>query len=114
MKSTTTALLILLLAVSFTFAKSNDDKVVKVKTSAICEMCKERLERNVGLAKGVKEATLDLDTKVMTVTYNGKKTDATAIKSVIIKTGYDADAQEGDQKAHDKLPKCCRKTAAPH
>ncbi len=40
------------------FAQSGD-KVVKIKTSAICEMCKERLERNLGLAKGVKESNLE-------------------------------------------------------
>jgi copper chaperone CopZ len=114
MKRTLTLLVALFLFVGFSIAKSNDDKVVKVKTSAICDMCKERLEKNVGLSKGVKEATLDLDTKVMTVTYNAKKTDAEAIKAVITKTGYDADGQEADQKAHDKLPKCCRKTATPH
>jgi periplasmic mercuric ion binding protein len=91
-----------------------DDKEVKIKTSAICEMCKERLERNLGLSKGVKGADLNLDNKVMTVKYNPKKTDVASIKSIIVNTGYDADEVVADQKAHDKLPKCCRKTAAPH
>lgn len=103
------------LGVTFGFAQADDkDKVVKVKTSAICEMCKERLERNLGLSKGVKEAELNLDNKVMTVKYNPKKTDEASIKSIIVNTGYDADGMVADQKAHDKLPKCCRKTAAPH
>jgi periplasmic mercuric ion binding protein len=102
-------------ALTFSFATADDkEKVVKVKTSAICEMCKERLERNLGLSKGVKEATLNLDDKVMTVKYNPKKTDEASIKSAIVNTGYDADGMVADQKAHDKLPKCCRKSAAPH
>ena len=54
-------------------------------------MCKERLERNLGLAKGVKESNLNLDDKVMTVKYNPKKTDLASIKETIVKTGYDAD-----------------------
>lgn len=95
------------------FAQSGD-KVVKIKTSAICEMCKERLERNLGLAKGVRESNLDLDDMVMTVKYNPKKTDVASIKETIVKTGYDADEAVADQKAHDKLPKCCQKTAKPH
>ena len=95
------------------FAQSGE-KVVRIKTSAICEMCKERLERNLGLSKGVKESNLDLDDKVMTVTYNPKKTDVASIKETIMKTGYDADEVVADLKAHDKLPKCCQKTAAPH
>lgn len=95
------------------FAQSGD-KVVKIKTSAICDMCKERLERNLGLAKGVKESNLNLDDKVMTVKYNPKKTDLASIKETIVKTGYDADEVVADQKAHDKLPKCCQKSAKPH
>ena len=87
---------------------------VKLKTSAKCEMCKERLERNLTLTKGVKEAFLNLDDKVMTVTYNPKKTDAAKIKTAISNTGYDADEVVADQKAHDKLPGCCRKSAAAH
>ena len=95
------------------FAQSGE-KVVKIKTSAICEMCKERLERNLGLSKGVKESNLNLDDKVMTVKYNPKKTDVASIKETIVNTGYDADEVVADQKAHDKLPKCCQKTAAAH
>jgi len=87
---------------------------VKLKTSAKCEMCKERLERNLTLTKGVKEAFLNLNDKVMTVTYNPKKTDVARIKAAIAGTGYDADEVVADQKAHDKLPGCCRKSAAPH
>ncbi|MPR35884.1 heavy-metal-associated domain-containing protein [Salmonirosea aquatica] len=110
-----TILFSILFAFSLTmsFAQSGE-KVVKIKTSAICEMCKERLERNLGLSKGVKESNLNLDDKVMTVKYNPKKTDVASIKETIVKTGYDADEVVADQKAHDKLPKCCQKTAAAH
>ncbi|GHB78559.1 heavy-metal-associated domain-containing protein [Persicitalea jodogahamensis] len=98
---------------SFGFAQTGD-KEVKIKTSAICEMCKERLERNLGLSKGVKYANLDLTDKVMTIKYNPKKTNVASIKETIVNTGYDADEAVADQKAHDKLPDCCQKTAAPH
>jgi len=90
------------------------DKEVKFKTSAICEMCKARIERNLGLSKGVKESNLDLSNKVVTVKYNPDKTTEEAIKATINNTGYDADVSPANQKAHDKLPSCCRKTAAAH
>lgn len=95
------------------FAQTNE-KEVKIKTSAICEMCKESLERNLGLSKGVKYANLNLDDKVVTVKYNPKKTDEASIKETIVNSGYDANDAVADQKAHDKLPDCCQKTAAPH
>ncbi|KQS24758.1 heavy-metal-associated domain-containing protein [Dyadobacter sp. Leaf189] len=93
---------------------AGDEKEIKIKTSAICEMCKARIERNLGLSKGVKESNLNLKDKVVTVKYNPAKTTPEAIKATIINTGYDADNQLANQKAHDKLPSCCRKTAAPH
>ena len=95
-------------------AQAEGDKEIKIKTSAICEMCKARIERNLGLSKGVKESNLDLKDKVVTVKYNPNKTTPEAIKATIINTGYDADTQIANQKAHDKLPSCCRKTAAAH
>ncbi len=98
-----------------TFAAGvTEKKEVKVQTSAKCKMCKARLERTLGLSKGVESAQLDLKDKVLTVQYNSKKTSEDAIRETIRKTGYDADNLAANQQAHDKLPKCCRKTAAAH
>ena len=111
-----TSILAILMAffLGLNVAQAEGDKEIKIKTSAICEMCKARIERNLGLSKGVKESNLDLKDKVVTVKYNPNKTTPEAIKATIINTGYDADTQIANQKAHDKLPSCCRKTAAAH
>lgn len=92
--------------------REDKDKIVKIKTSAICEMCKERIERNLAFEKGVKEANLDVATKVVTVIYNPKKTDVTKLKANISKTGYDADELIADGEGYEKLPSCCKKTGA--
>lgn len=88
--------------------------VIKVKTSAICGMCKKRIERDLGVTKGIVNSNLDLNDKVVTITYNTKKTNPEKIKEVISKIGYDADEIIADQKSHDALPDCCQKTAVPH
>ena len=106
--------LVALLFVTSHVAKADDDKVVKIKTTAVCEMCKARIERTLGLSKGVKESNLDLKDKVVTVKYNPKKTTPEEIRATIVNTGYDADDALANQKAHDKLPNCCKKTVAPH
>jgi copper chaperone CopZ len=93
---------------------ASTDKVVKIKTSAICKMCKERIERDLSLTKGIEKADLNLKDKVVTVAYNPKKTNAATIKEAISKIGYDADDIVADQKSHDRLPDCCQKTAAAH
>lgn len=94
--------------------KPSKEKEVKIKTSAVCEMCKERIEKNLTLSKGITEAVLNLDDKVVTVKYNPKKTNEAAIRKIITDTGYDADNLQCSQTAHDKLPECCQKSSEPH
>lgn len=117
MKTNLTALLTALFLVfgltAWTFA-DDKEKEVKIKTSAICEMCKERIERNLAFEKGVKEATLDVETKVVTVKYNPSKTDVSKIKSNITKTGYDADEVAATTEGYNKLPSCCKKGGMHH
>jgi mercuric ion binding protein len=102
------------LIITINSAQAEGDKEVKIKTTAVCEMCKARIERTLGLSKGVKESSLNLKDKVVTVRYNPKKTTPEEIRDIIINTGYDADGMLANRKAHDKLPDCCKKTVAPH
>lgn len=81
---------------------------VSIKTSAICEMCKETLEYDLAFEKGVKNATLNLADKVMTIIYNPKKTDENKIRKRISKVGYHADWVPRDTVAYKKLPFCCK------
>lgn len=104
------SLLMLLLASPIRLLANDDkDKEVKIKTSAVCEMCKARIERNLAFEKGVKEATLDVESKVVTIRYNPAKTDVMKLKANINKSGYDADELPADAKSYDKLPSCCKK-----
>lgn len=89
--------------------RDDKDKEVKIKTSAICGMCKSRIERNLSYEKGVKEADLDVKTKVVTIKYNSDKTDVAKLKANISKTGYDAEEVVADQAGYNKLPSCCKK-----
>lgn len=87
---------------------------VTIKTSAVCKMCKERLEHDMSFEKGVKSVVLDMDTKELTVIYKTSKTNVNDLKIAVTKIGYDADELIADQKAHDKLPACCQKGVDPH
>jgi len=87
---------------------------VSLQTSAKCGMCKSRIERDLGLTKGVDKATLRLTDKVVVIDYNPKKTNVEALKKAISMIGYDADEVVANQKSHDRLPDCCQKSAAPH
>ncbi|MEQ8240393.1 MAG: heavy-metal-associated domain-containing protein [Cyclobacteriaceae bacterium] len=81
---------------------------VKIKTSAVCEMCKYAIEKDLAFEKGVKESDLDVDSKVLTVLYNGKKTDADKIRKRVTEVGYHADNFARNEESYNKLPPCCQ------
>ncbi|HOW32280.1 MAG TPA: heavy metal-associated domain-containing protein [Bacteroidales bacterium] len=86
---------------------------IKIKTSAQCDMCKERIEKAMAFEKGVKSSVLDLDSKVLTVNYLPKKTTPEKIRNAVAATGYDADDVPANAKAYDALPPCCKKPDDP-
>jgi len=82
---------------------------VKIKTSAQCDECKERIEKALAAEKGIKKSDLNLDDQVITVVYYDKRIAPEKIREIISKSGYDADDVAAQKEAYDKLPKCCKK-----
>lgn len=109
----------LVLVIGLSFSSNAQDlakneAVVSFQTSAKCGMCKKRLEKDLTLTKGVSDAKLNLDDKVMTLVYNTKKTNKAKLAKAINDVGYDANESVANQKSHDRLPDCCQKTAEEH
>lgn len=97
---------------SLTFNKKGY-AIAKIKTSAVCDMCKETLEKTMAYEKGVKESDLDVSSKILTVTFDTTKTSLANIRMAIAKVGYDADHVAADEKAYHRLHACCKKDV-PH
>ncbi len=86
---------------------------IKIKTSAQCGQCKTRIETAMAYEKGVVKSKLDVDSKVLTVTYKVGKTSPDAIRKAVAAVGYDADDVMADAKAYKNLPPCCKKPDDP-
>lgn len=117
MKNTVKIIMILLFAFSVkdTVAqKKNNSETIKIKTSAQCEMCKERIEKAMAYEKGIVSAQLDVETAELTIKYKTTKTTPEKIRIAISKTGYDADDIKSDKKEYDRLPRCCQKGGMGH
>ena len=115
-KNLTVILLSLLIVILSTggCAQPKKEVTVKIKTSAVCGMCKDKIEQGLAFEKGIKDVSLDVETKIATITFNPKKTDPDKIREKITKLGYDADDMVADKVAYDKLPVCCKKDAKKH
>lgn len=101
-----------LLASSYVQAQKNTEEI-KILTSAQCEMCKTRIETAMAYEKGVAKSDLNLEDKVLTVTYKSGKTTPDKIRKALNSLGYDADETLADPKAYASLPPCCKKPDDP-
>ena len=96
------------------FSQDKKTDTIKIKTSAVCGMCKDRIEGGLAFEKGVRDVTLDVDTKIVMIRYNAKSISPDELRKKISKLGYDADSIEADPSAYKKLPPCCKKDASKH
>ncbi|MFP4527291.1 MAG: heavy-metal-associated domain-containing protein [Candidatus Kapaibacterium sp.] len=88
-------------------AKMNKSEV-KFKTSAYSFMCKDQIENELRKQSGVEEAYLDLETKIVTVTYNPTDVRTEQLENTIEGLGYESEPVKDDcTKTVDK--KCCDK-----
>lgn len=100
---------IVFLAASSTFcAQSTSRDTMYIQTSALCQDCKNRIESTLNFQKGVKFASLDLETKIALVIYKPKRTTPFKLRKALSNVGYDADEIKADPKAILLLPKCCQ------
>jgi copper chaperone CopZ len=94
------------------FAQKNTEEI-KILTSAQCGQCKTRIETAMAYEKGIVKSELDVDSKVLTVTYKPSKTTPDKIRKAINDIGYDADNTLANAEAYSKLPACCKKPDDP-
>lgn len=84
-------------------------KTVDIQTSAVCEMCKETIEKQLAFTKGVTAADLDVKTAIVTVSFKSNRATIEDIREAINQVGYDADENKATKKAYDNLHHCCKK-----
>lgn len=103
------AMILAMMFIGMGMAFAGKTEEVKIKTSAVCEMCKKKIEKALMYEAGMKKATVDVKTKECTVIYNPKKTSPEKIRLAISQAGYDADDVKANEKSYAKLDNCCKK-----
>jgi len=96
----------LLLVMVANAQKVSTTKVVSVQTNGTCRSCKEKIEQGLAFEKGVKDVEYDLETAIVKITYNEKKTSVEILRKTINKLGFIADGQKPE---NEKKTKCSNK-----
>jgi len=72
-----------------------------------CDMCKETIESSLNL-NGVINSDWNVESKIMTISYDDKIISLDSIQKSISSAGYDNEKYKGNDLAYDNLHTCCQ------
>ena len=89
------------------------DTAISFKVYGACEQCKERIEKAAKI-KGVKTASWDVDTKILSLVYKPSVVSLEKIEDRIVAVGHDLENKKAKVTVYNALPKCCLYRAMEH
>jgi methionine salvage enolase-phosphatase E1 len=103
---------ILIAIVGFLSTTASSAQIKNAKTETIkvygnCGMCETTIEK-AGSKSNLYKTDWNVDTKMASITYDSKKTSATAVMKSIALSGYDNDNFLAPDDAYNKLHECCK------
>lgn len=76
--------------------------------SVQCSMCDKTITTALMGTSGVDTASVDLESKTVSVTFVNASITLSDLESVITKAGYDANDKKADPEAYENLSACCK------
>ncbi|MEO7905568.1 MAG: heavy-metal-associated domain-containing protein [Saprospiraceae bacterium] len=108
MKHVSLILTILVMSVLHLSATDSNVKTDTFKVYGNCGMCKRTIEKAATSVEGVKSASWDVETDIITVSYNSTVVALDDIKKAIAASGYDSDSHRAPDAVYNKLHGCCQ------
>lgn len=100
--------LFLFMIIAVSAQEKSKSKLVEVKVSGQCEMCKARIEKAAFKVKGVKSAEWHVDDKILHLIINEHKTDVLTVQTKMASIGHDTEAVLATDAAYEGLHGCCK------
>lgn len=72
-----------------------------------CGMCKERIETAAKDLSGVSEAAWNVESDMLTITFDSGKTSVETVQKAVAKVGHDTKEFKASDEAYNKLHACC-------
>ena len=102
--------IILLLILTAPLSINSQNKKVEkssFEVSGNCEMCKKRIEKSALSLKGVKSASWDIPSNMISILYDPNKVTLQNIHNKIASVGHDTSSDKAKEEAYNQLPMCC-------
>ena len=101
-------ILLFLFFISATISAQNEkNKKSNFEVIGNCEICKKRIEKAALSLKGVKMASWDIPSNILSVTYNSNKISPDQIQSAVADVGHDTPSFKAPDDVYNELPMCC-------
>jgi copper chaperone CopZ len=104
-KTILSALATLLLG-AMAFIMPPNKATVTFKVFGNCGMCKNRIEAALD-KPGITKAVWNIESKMLTVTFNTKKYEEIQLHNLVAAVGHDTEKVKASDKAYADLPECC-------
>ena len=84
-------------------------KAAEIKLPTLqCNSCVKTVSAALKKMDGVQEVNVNLEAKIVQVTYDAGKIDVAGLEKAVAASGYAANDTKADPKAYAKLAKCCK------
>ena len=100
--------LIILLLVGIGIQAQNKNAKTTMEVDGVCLMCKARIGKVSLKTKGVKSAVWNIETHILSLIYDERKTDYKTIQTNIANAGHDTEDIKATKEAYNSVDDCCR------
>lgn len=83
-------------------------QVASIRVYGNCGMCKRTIEGALNDVDGIKEASWDVSTGMLSVAYVSEEVDEDEIKAKVAAVGYDSDTHRAPDEVYSALHACCQ------
>jgi mercuric ion binding protein len=90
--------------------KKNKNAKFTFEVNGNCEQCQNRIQKAAFSVTGVKMASWDIETHVLTLILNEEKCSVMDVKKAIAKVGHDTDETKATDDDYKSLHSCCKYT----
>ena len=81
---------------------------ISIEVDGVCMICKKRIEKAALSTKGVKFASWDMKTHILSLIIDERKTNKKAVQKAVAKAGHDTKDVKATKEAYESVSPCCK------
>lgn len=101
-------LILTMFLICFTAQAQNKNAKAMIEVDGVCLMCKDRIEKAAIKTKGVKSAVWDVNTHMLSLIYDERKTNLNTIHQSVADVGHDTKEVTSSPEAYASIHPCCK------